>query len=353
MKIIEKLRLSKTQLIIVSILIGLLTICLVSGIFFIGTMSYMNFRPNAESTPFFQEEIVPYDLLSDTQDEYLINIKTDLSAKETFQPAQAICAMVGKYVDEVKCRFQSQEKSDGELELISEARLIDQINQTGRYGLSPKTKKQIVSPLYTLGFQCVVRKSSGIRSIADLEDKRIAVGSLKSEERLLTQEMLKAHGLDERDYQPVFLDLTEATKAMEGGWIDCIATHAPVPSPTIARMASNFDIVLLPLENVELIDDIGTLLPGYELITIPSQAYKGIDRYILTAATKAILATERDTKMFITYEITKALYDHLAEFKSICNIDREIKSDQINNPYPVSFHQGAAKYYWERDIIWN
>lgn len=302
---------------------------------------------------FFQEELVPYDLRSDVQDEYLLNIKTNLMQKEIFLPAQTLCVMVEKYIEGMKCRFQDPGTHDGELELISEAILLDQVAQTGRYGLSPKNQKQIVSPLYSLAFQCVVRKSSGIRSISELKGKRVAIGSHLSEERLLTQQILKTHQLDIDDYEPVYLNLEEATKAMELDLVDCIATHAPLPSQSISRMAANFDIALLPLDNNELIDDINRQLPGYELITIPSQAYKGIDRYILTAATKVILASERETKMFITYELTKALYDHLAEFKSIFPIDQEIKSNQINDSYLISFHQGAAKYYWERDLIWN
>ncbi|MPN63485.1 hypothetical protein SDC9_211244 [bioreactor metagenome] len=118
-------------------------------------------------------------------------------------------------------------------------------------------------------------------------------------------------------------------------------------------MAANFDIVLLPLENVQLIDRIESFLPGYKMITVPSQTYKGMDRYILTAATKVILAAERETKLVITYELTKALYDHMAEYKSVFFIDQEIKGNQLNDKYPLSFHQGAVKYYWERDLIWN
>ncbi len=309
--------------------------------------------PPAGTSPLFQEELIPYDLLSDVQEEYSINLESGLAKEEIYQPAMALCVMVEKYADEMNCYFQQPGQHQGQLELISEALLIDQANQTGLYGTILKNQKQIVTPLYALAFQCVVRKSSGIRRLSELNNKKVAVGALNSEEELLTRRLLQAHGLDYSSFEPIYIGLEEAVKAMDAGLIDCIATHASLPSQPIAQMAANFDIVLLPLENVELIDEIETLLPGYKIITIPSQTYKGMDRYILTAATKVMLAAERETKLVITYELTKALYDHMAEYKSIFFIDQEIKGNQLNDKYPLSFHQGAVKYYWERDLIWN
>ncbi len=309
--------------------------------------------PPADSPPLFQEELIPYDLLSDVQEEYSINIKSQLSEDEIYQPAMALCVMVEKYADEMNCHFQQSGQHQGQLELISEALLIDQVSQSGIYGTVLKNQKQIVTPLYALAFQCVVRKSSGIRRLSELSNKKVAVGALNSEEELLTRRLLQAHGIDYSFFEPVYIGLTAAVKAMEAGLIDCIATHAALPSQPIAQMAANFDIVLLPLENVQLIDGIESFLPGYKMITVPSQTYKGMDRYILTAATKVILAAERETKLVITYELTKALYDHMAEYKSVFFIDQEIKGNQLNDKYPLSFHQGAVKYYWERDLIWN
>jgi TRAP transporter TAXI family solute receptor len=309
----------------------------------------------AAATPLVlqEEEVVPYDLLSDVKDEYALSIRSGLPESEIYIPAQALCVMVDKYVDAMDCHFQYSGDQEGELQLISEAMLLDEVFDTHRYSLSSNKQLQVVTPLYTLAFQCVVRKSSGIRSLNELTGKRVAVGSLGSEAELLTREIFKSQSLDEDSFIPIYMDMPEAALAMEKGLIDCIAVHSSVPSPFIARLASNFDIALLPLDQGRLNDRLSELLPGYEMVTIPNQTYKGMDSYILTAATKVMLATVRDTKMVITYEVTKALYDHMPEFKSIFAADREIKGDQLNDRSAVSFHQGATKYFWERDLIWK
>ncbi|MEA4891883.1 MAG: TAXI family TRAP transporter solute-binding subunit [Peptococcaceae bacterium] len=301
----------------------------------------------------FPPEEIPYDLLSDIKEEYSLNISSSFSGCEVYIPAEALCVMVEKYAEEMKCSFQGYGDYDGRLELISEALLLDEAAQTAKYGLRPKNQKQIVTPLYSLVFQCVVRKNSGIHSLADLRNKRVAVGGRFSEEEMLTREILRLHGLEYADFEPVYLDLEDATMAMEAAEIDCIAAHSALPSKLIARMSANFDILLLPLEEPGLIEDPGGALPGYEVVTIPAQTYKGMDRYILTVATEVLLAAERETKMIVTYEVIKALYDHMIECKSIFPLDREIRIDRLNEKYPVSFHQGAVKYYWEREFIWN
>ncbi len=337
------------------IIFGLSTALLVLsllGLFFWKPLGPL--QPAAEKPLVLQEEeIVPYDLLSDVKDEYSLNIQSQLPESEMHIPAQALCVMVEKYVDAMKCHFQCPGEHEGELRLISEALLLDEVFETHRYGLTSNKQLQVVTPLYTLAFQCVVRKSSGIRSLNELAGKRVAVGPAGSETERLTRRLFEAHGLAASSFIPVFIDMSEAAEAMEAGNVDCIAVHSSVPSPFIARLASNFDITLLPLDQVRFIDRIGEILPGYEIVTIPSQTYKGMDGYILTAATKVMLAAERDTKMVITYEVTKALYDHMTEFKSIFPADREIKGDQLNDRSAVSFHQGATKYFWERDLIWK
>lgn len=326
----------------------------------VSILGLLFWKPPAEPVPAAaspmllpEEDVIPYDLLADVKEEYALNIRSGLPEHETYIPAQALCIMVEKYVDGMQCHYQDTGKHEGELVLISEAMLMDEVFQTGRYGLASNKQMQVVTPLYTLAFQCVVRKSSGIRSLNELKGKRVAVGPLGSENERLTHDLFEAHGLDYADFDPVYMDLNDAATAMEMGKIDCIAIHAAVPSPAIARLASNFDIALLPLDRVDFIDRISDILPGYEIITIPNQTYKGMDRYILTAATKVMLAADRDTKLVITYEVTRALYDHISEFKSIFPIDREIKGDQLNNKSAVSFHQGATKYFWERDLIWK
>lgn len=300
-----------------------------------------------------EEEITPYDLLADVKEEYALNIQSRLPESEISIPAQALCVMVEKYVNAMNCRFQDPGEHEGELHLISEALLLDEVFETHRYGMTSNKQLQVVTPLYTLAFQCVVRKSSGIRSLSELAGKKVAVGPLGSEAELLARRIFQSQGLEMDSFIPVYVDMAEAAKAMEYGFIDCIAVHSTVPSPYIAHLASNFDIALLPLDQVPFNDRISDILPGYEQVTIPSQTYKGMDSYILTAATKVILAADRDTKMVITYEVTKALYDHMPEFKSIFALDREIKGDQLNDRSAISFHQGATKYFWERDLIWK
>lgn len=306
-----------------------------------------------EEAPQASPQVLREQAPADLDNYYRLRLESDLPHEDVYLPAMATCIMIEKYVEEMNCRFNGEGTFQGELSLMTEALLIDQVNETHLYGWSEPTQKQVVTPLYSLTFQCVVRKSSGIRSIGDLAGKKVAIGLYRSESMRLSQALLLAHGLKKEEVEWVYLDLAAAIKAMEEHRVDALAFHLTLPSPALAAMATNFDLLLLPLEQAELVDRLEEHFPGYESVTFAPQTYKGVDRYGMTAATTVMLVTERDTKMAITYEVARGLYEHMSEFKALFPLDKEIRANRLNKDFSVSWHQGAAKYFIERDLLWN
>ena len=77
-----------------------------------------------------------------------------------------------------------------------------------------------IASLYPETCQFVVREDSGIKSIADLKGKRVAVGAAGSGAEANARQILEAYGLTYNDIEEQFLSFAEGAYAIKDGTVD-------------------------------------------------------------------------------------------------------------------------------------
>jgi hypothetical protein len=208
-------------------------------------------------------------------------------------------------------------------------------------------KLRVIANLYQESVHFVVRADSGFTSVADLAGKRIAVGGENSDSRVTARLILRAYGLNETKYTPVFASTLDSASMLEKGDIDAIVAVGSHPIPIIVGLAETLPIDLLPLED----EVAGKLREQYGFLAvdvIPGDLYKDVDATV-TIGIGALWLVNADLDPDLVYAVTEALW-HSAT-RSILDrtgpIGRSIQRQTALVGLPVPLHPGAERYYTE------
>ncbi|MDZ4736666.1 MAG: TAXI family TRAP transporter solute-binding subunit [Rhodospirillaceae bacterium] len=211
----------------------------------------------------------------------------------------------------------------------------------------PADKLRVVANLYQESVHFVVRADSGFTSIADLAGKRIAVGGENSDSRVTARLILRAYGLGETEYTPVFASTLDAASMLQNDDIDAIVAIGSHPIPIIAALAESVPIDLLSLDDEvagKLREQYGFLLVD----VIPGNLYAGIDATV-TIGIGALWLVNADLDPELVYEVTKSLWHPVT--RSILDrtgpIGQSIERETALIGLPIPLHPGAELYYTE------
>lgn len=165
---------------------------------------------------------------------------------------------------------------------------------------------------------CVVRASSGVRTIGDLAGRRIAVGQPGSGTSLTTPRLLAAAGLATRSggaeapgagtVVVLNLGLNDGLAALRSGEVDALFWSGGVPTAAIAAAQLEVPLALL---------DLSALLPElrrrhgavYDRVLVPSDSYPGIPAVWTVGAANLLLCrtdldaptVERTVQVLVRY----------------------------------------------------
>ena len=105
-----------------------------------------------------------------------------------------------------------------------------------------------IATLYPETCQIVTLESTGIKSIADLKGKRVAVGAMGSGAEANARQILEAYGITYDDIDEQFLSFSEAASALKDGNVDAAFVTAGYPTAAVQDIASQNKVRLLPIE---------------------------------------------------------------------------------------------------------
>lgn len=190
----------------------------------------------------------------------------------------------------------------------------------------------------------VALKNKGIKNIADLKGKKVSLGAAGSAANVLGQDILKAHGLGEKDYTPVYQGWTEAVDALSDGQIDAIAVMGASPVPAVQALAAQKDIVLVTADKaaVEQYFAGKAVFP----MEIPANTYKGQTEPAIVANTPASIWFLSEVSEDTAYQITKTIFTNIDYMKSVHAIAAgfELPNGQLDW---AEVHPGVKKYVQE------
>ena len=212
-------------------------------------------------------------------------------------------------------------------------------------GLPPFKSKMNVSGvayLYPAVLQVAATSGSNAKQIEDLKDLRVSVGPPGSNSAVLAERLLKASGA----FNPgniQFLSYSEATNAMKNGNLDASFVLAGVPAGALVELTSTTGAKLVgvtPEKAKVLIAE----FPYYRLVDIRGGAYKGNDAAVKAIGDPAVLFTAADADQNLIFNVTKTLFDNLADVAAVHPAAKLISKDLAPDT-PIDLHPGADKYF--------
>jgi TRAP transporter TAXI family solute receptor len=169
------------------------------------------------------------------------------------------------------------------------------------------TGLRLIANLYPESVHIVVRKGSGIKTVADLKGKRVALDEPGSGTLINARTILAAYGIKEADIKPEYIKPNQAGDKLKDGALDAFFFTGGSPAGAIAELASaGTGIELLPIDGPQadaLRQSDGFFAPDL----IAEGTYKGVGS-TKTLAVGAQWVTSDKADVNAVYEITKALF---------------------------------------------
>lgn len=211
---------------------------------------------------------------------------------------------------------------------------------------------RMIANLYPESLHVVVRKGSGIKAIADLKGKRVALDEPGSGTLINARLVLAAFGVKESDIKPEYIKPNQAGDKMKDGSLDAFFFTGGAPAGAIAELASSGSgIELLPIEGPQA-DGLRMASPFFAVDTIAADTYRGVPA-VKTLAVGAQWVTSEKADANTVYEITKALFSEATQ-KTLQAGHAKGKFITLQNAVQgvgIPFHPGAERFYKEAGLI--
>lgn len=224
---------------------------------------------------------------------------------------------------------------------------------TGVYEGKPKvTDLRMIANLYPESIHLVVKKGAGIKSVADLKGKRVALDEPGSGTLVNARAVLAAYGVKESDIKPEYIKPNQAGDKLKDGALDAFFFVGGAPAGAIAELASSgTGIELVPLTGPEA-EALRRSNPYLAVDTIPAGTYKDVPA-VQTMAMGAQWVTSAKADAETVYQITKALYSKAAQDALAAGHAKGkfITKENAVKGVGIPFHPGAERYYKEAGVL--
>ena len=224
---------------------------------------------------------------------------------------------------------------------------------TGIYEGKPNVPGlRLIANLYPESVHVVVRKNSGIKSVADLKGKRVALDEPGSGTLVNARAILAAYGLKESDIRPEYIKPNQAGDKMKDGSLDAFFFTGGAPAGAIAELASSgAGIDILPIEGAAA-ETLRRSSPFFAPDVIAADTYKGVGS-VNTLAVGAQWVTSDKADANVVYEITKALFSAPAQALLGAGHAKGkfITRENAVKGAGIPFHPGAERFYKEAGLI--
>ncbi len=289
-----------------------------------------------------------------------INVLTGGTSGIYYPLGVALSQVYGKALPDVKSSVQATKASAENLNLLQAGRgevaftlgdaLSDAWKGEEEAGFKvPLKKLRTIAGIYSNYIQIVASADSGIKTLADLKGKRIAVGAPKSGTELNARAILKAAGLTYKDFARVeYLPFGESVELMKSRQLDVTLQSAGLGVAALRDLSTAVDIVVVPIP-ADVVKKVGDA--AYQPGVIPAKTYEGQDKDIPTAAIKNFLVTHEDVPSDVVYKMTKSMFENLDAMTAAHAAAKKIDPKSAAKDSPVPLHPGAEKYYREVGLI--
>ena len=213
-------------------------------------------------------------------------------------------------------------------------------------GQLPSPDLRAIASLWPEAIHVITLDKSGIQSFSDIEDKRIAIGSLRSGTRFTAARIWLAAGFKRMNSNNVkLLGRGNSIKALENDEVDVIIIAGAIPDPALQDLAQRRDdIRFIPLDQ-SVISKLVTQNFAYYAKSVPAKTYPGQTESIMTLGMAALLATNVNIADEDVEQFMKLLRDGTGEIARTFYSAGFITDKTSRLGISMPLHPGAIKFY--------
>lgn len=293
------------------------------------------------------------------QADQFINILTGGTGGVYYPLGVALSKIYAEKMEGVKPSVQSTKASVENLNLLQAGKgevaftlgdsLADAWAGNAEVGFKTKLDKlRTIAAIYPNYIQIAALSSAGIKTLADLKGKRLAVGAPKSGTELNARAILKGAGMSYKDLGKVeYLPFNESIELMKNRQLDATLISAGLGVSAIRDLCASVECTIVEIPK-SVVEKIGT---PYESLPIPGGTYNGNDKDVMAAAVPNYLVTRSTLSDDEVYQMTKTMFDNLAGLRAAHAAAKSIDLKTAGKNPPVPLHPGAAKFYKEKGVL--
>lgn len=300
---------------------------------------------------------------ANAQEDTFVTIGTGGVTGVYYPTGGAICRLVNRNRAEhgIRCSVESTGGSvynvnalkQGELEFgVAQSDVQSQAyNGEGEF-TEPFEGLRAVFSVHPEPFTVVARADAGIETFDDLQGKRVNIGNPGSGQRVLMERLMEAKGWTNSDFALTSeLQAAEQSQALCDNNIDAMVYSVGHPSGSIQEATTACDSVLVEVTGPE-VEQLIEENDYYRVATIPGGMYRGNDEDTTTFGVGATFVTSDTVSEDVVYEVTKAVFENIDQFRSLHPAFADLDPQQMANEGPSApLHPGAQRYFEEAGLL--
>ena len=288
-----------------------------------------------------------------------------------FPTGGAICRLLKKNTD-FQCKVLSTGGSFDNLKKLQETAIdlgivqsdvqYDAVNGVGKFSGKPDPNLRALFALYTETFTLVTRQDTGIRTLGQLQKRKVDIGNPGSGERNTMELLMQAQGWTQETFAKVKvpdsnkeevsqLPAAKRAAALCKKEIDAYVYMVGHPSNAMREVARNCSVVFIPIPD-DVVSNFVKKYPFYTPTEIPSGLYRGIDTLVPSIGVSATVVSSQTLPEETAYQITKNVFNQLETLKRLNPAYQQLTPQSMSqNALSAPLHPGALRYYHESGLI--
>ena len=202
-------------------------------------------------------------------------------------------------------------------------------------------------PMYDTPFQFMVLEESGIRSVGELNGKRVGIGPLGGTSGAYIPEFFKVLKVDA---SLAHGDWADVANQVQAGSLDALAVAAGVPFPSFIDLERKGKVRYVPLTSQQILD-LRLAMPELGASVVGAGTYPSLRSNYGTVGLYNFAVAHRDVPVDLVDAILEAVFANHDELVEVHSAAAETVPGNFTRNTFLPFHDGASRWYQNKGVL--